>query len=58
MGAFIIVAAVIISAAVLSDVGRPSEQIDLDRVPQPLPENIAFLDSGWMSEHQFIAREP
>jgi hypothetical protein len=58
MGAFIIVAAVIVSAAVLSDAGRPAEQIDLDRVPPTLPENIAFLDSDWTTEHQFIAREP
>jgi len=44
MGAFIIVAAVMISAAVLSDAGRRSEQIDLDRVP-PLPENVAVYES-------------
>jgi hypothetical protein len=44
MGAFIIAAAVMISAAVLSDAGRRSEQIDLDRVP-PLPENVAVYES-------------
>jgi len=45
MGAFIIFAAVMISAAVLSDAGRPFEQIQLDRVPPPLPENIAVYEA-------------
>ena len=45
MGAFIIVAAVMISAAVLSDAGRPFEPIDLDRVPPPLPENVAVYEA-------------
>jgi hypothetical protein len=45
MGAFIIFAAVMISAAVLADAGRPFEQIDLDRVPPPLPENVAVYEA-------------
>ena len=45
MGAFIIAAAVMISAAVLSDAGRPFEPIDLDRVPPPLPENVAVYEA-------------
>ena len=45
MGAFIIIAAVMISAAVLSDAGRPFEQINLDRVPPPLPENVAVYEA-------------
>jgi hypothetical protein len=51
MGAFIIVAAIMISAAVLSDAGRPFEQIDLDRVAPPLPENVAVYEAVASDEH-------
>jgi len=39
-----IIGAVMITAAVVLDAGRP-KQIDLDRVPPPLPENVAVYES-------------
>jgi len=45
MGALIVVAAVMMSAAVLTDAGKPSGQIDLDSVPPPLPENVALYQA-------------
>ena len=45
MGALILVAAVMVSTAVLTDAGKPSWQIDLDGVPPPLPENVALYES-------------
>ena len=44
MGALILVAALMMSAAVLGDAGKPSWQIDLDGVPPPLPENVALYE--------------
>jgi len=49
MGAFI-VAAVMISAAILSGAGRPFEQIELDRVPPPLPQNVALYETTGSDE--------
>ncbi|HXJ52515.1 MAG TPA: hypothetical protein VNH16_14045 [Burkholderiales bacterium] len=44
MSALILVAALMLSAAVLGDTGKPSGQIDLDGVPPPLPENVAIYE--------------
>ena len=45
MAAFILVAVVILSAAVLADTGAPVQRrIDVDRVPPPLPENVAAYE--------------
>jgi hypothetical protein len=44
MGALIVVAALMMSAAVLGDAGTPSVQIDLNGVPPPLPENVAIYE--------------
>jgi hypothetical protein len=43
MGAFILV--VMMAAAILSDAGRPYQQLDLDRVTPPLPENVAVYEN-------------
>jgi hypothetical protein len=43
MAGFILVV-VILSAAVLADVGAPVERIDVDRMPPPLPENVAAYE--------------
>ena len=45
MGTLILVAALMMSAAVLADAGKPSGQIDLDGVPPPLPENVALYQA-------------
>ncbi|HJY78226.1 MAG TPA: hypothetical protein VKE95_16430 [Burkholderiales bacterium] len=45
MSALILVAALMMSAAVLGDAGKPSWRIDLDGVPPPLPENVAIYES-------------
>jgi len=44
MSALILVAALMLSASVLGDTGKPSGQIDLDGVPPPLPENVAIYE--------------
>ena len=49
MGSLILVAALMISAAVLGDAGKRSGQIDLDSVPPALPENVAL--------HQAVASD-
>ena len=45
MGTFVLIAAVMMSAAVLSDAGKPFEPVDLDRMPPPLPENVAVYET-------------
>ena len=45
MGAFILAAAIMMSAAVLSDSGKSFGQLDSDRVPPPLPENVAVYET-------------
>ena len=44
MAAFILAAVVI--AAVLAHTGVPAERIDLDRMPPPLPENVAAYEAS------------
>jgi len=44
MSTLILVAALMMSAAVLGDADKPSGQIDLDGVPPPLPENVAIYE--------------
>jgi len=44
MGALILVAALMMSAAVLGDASKPSGHFELDGVPPPLPENVAFYE--------------
>ena len=44
MAAFIL--AVVVIAAVLAHTGVPVEQMDLDRMPPPLPENVAAYEAS------------
>jgi hypothetical protein len=44
MAAFIVVAVIIVSAAVLADAGSRVEPIDVDRMAPPLPENVAAYE--------------
>ena len=47
MAVFILVAVVVLSAAVHADTGAPVQRrIDVDRVPPPLPENVAAYEAS------------
>ena len=59
MAALVLVAVVILSSAVLGT-ATPFKRIEVDRMPPPLPENIATYEaidpeSTPTSEHRFIA---
>jgi hypothetical protein len=59
MAALVLVAVVVLSTAVLGT-GAPYKPIEVDRMPPPLPQNVATYEaidpeSTPTSEHRFIA---
>jgi hypothetical protein len=60
MGTLVVVTIVILSSAVLAGTPAPLKRLDVDRMPPPLPDNVAAYEttdpgSSPMSEHRLIA---
>ena len=59
MGALVVIAVVILSSAVLTGTSAPFKRMEVDRMPPPLPENVAAYEAtdpeSTMSAHRVIA---